>query len=307
MNVKLIRSSLNPIIQPRPGLQWEGKSTTNPGVVRHEGVTHILYRAIDERNRSSLGLATTLEGENILERTDEPVFAPTEPCEEYGCEDPRITMLEGTFYMLYTAYSRIGPRIAAASTSDFRSFTRYGIVGPDYNDKDSALFPERINGRLAAAHRIEPNIEIAFFDHVKKLDRVPHNPFSKGYLKRIEANVIMKPEQKWEAQKVGIGPPPIRTDVGWLVIYHGVDANTIYRAGAALLDLENPCRVISRTPEPILEPEMDFERVGVVPNVVFPEGAVVQDGQLMVYYGAGDRVCCVAHVSLKELMESLEG
>ena len=117
----------------------------------------------------------------------------------------------------------------------------------------------------------------------------------------------MKPKWKWEERKVGIGPPPIRTDAGWLVIYHGVDSNTVYRAGAALLDLENPRRVIARTPEPILEPEEPYEKVGVVPNVVFPEGAVVTDGQLRVYYGGADRVCCLATVPLKLLMESLEG
>jgi len=92
-----------------------------------------------------------------------------------------------------------------------------------------------------------------------------------------------------------------------LVIYHGVDSNTVYRAGAALLDYENPCRVIARTPEPILEPEEGYERVGVVPNVVFPEGAVVMKDDLVVFYGAADRVCCVARVPLKLLMESLEG
>ena len=307
MGIKLIRSGRNPIIRPRPGVLWEGKSTTNPGVVRYDGVIHILYRAIDERNRSSLGYATTIDGETMTERTDEPTFAPTEPWEEYGCEDPRITRFEDEFYIFYTAFSRVGPRIAAASTSDFRSFTKYGIVGPDHDDKDCALFSERIDGHLAAAHRIEPNIELAFFDHVKKLDRRPHDANSPRYLSRIEANVIMKPEQKWEAQKVGIGPPPIRTEAGWLVIYHGVDPNTVYRAGAALLDLENPTRVISRTVEPILEPEMDYERVGVVPNVVFPEGAVVRDGELVVYYGAADRVCCMAKISLDALMESLEG
>ena len=162
-------------------------------------------------------------------------------------------------------------------------------------------------GEFAAAHRIEPNIELAFFDRIKKLDRFPQNPYSKNYLKRIQANVIMKPERKWEEKKVGIGPPPIRTDAGWLVIYHGVDSNTVYRAGAALLDLENPCRVIARTSEPILEPEEDYERIGVVPNVVFPEGAVVMNDELRVFYGGADRVCCVASVPMKLLMESLEG
>jgi predicted GH43/DUF377 family glycosyl hydrolase len=282
-------------------------STSNPGAVRSGEITHILYRAVNECNISSLGYATTMDGETLLERSVEPVLSPTEPWEELGCEDPRITAFEGTFYVFYTAYSRRGPRIAAASTSDFRSYIRYGVVGPDHDDKDCALFPERIGGEFAAAHRIEPNIELAFFDRIKKLDRVSQNRYSKNYLKRIQANVIMKPERKWEEKKVGIGPPPIRTDAGWLVIYHGVDSNTVYRAGAALLDLENPCRVIARTPEPILEPEEDYERVGVVPNVVFPEGAVVMKDELRVFYGGADRVCCVASVPMKLLMESLEG
>ena len=187
------------------------------------------------------------------------------------------------------------------------NYTRYGVVGPNYDDKDCALFPERIGGKFAAVHRIAPNIEIAFFESIQKIDRVSQNPYSKNYLKRIQANVIMKPERKWEEKKVGIGPPPIRTDAGWLVIYHGVDSNTVYRAGAALLDLENPRRVIARTPEPILEPEEDYERVGVVPNVVFPAGAVVIKDDLKVFYGGADKVCCVASVPMKLLMESLEG
>jgi predicted GH43/DUF377 family glycosyl hydrolase len=275
--------------------------------VRIGEVTHILYRAVDEHNISSLGYAKSTDGETLLERTTEPVFGPTEPYEEFGCEDPRITLFEGTFYVFYTAYSRRGPRIAAASTSDFRRFTRYGIVGPDHDDKDCALFPERIKGQFAAAHRIEPNIELVLFDRVKVLDHVPRNPNSERYLKRIEANAILKPERKWEAQKVGLGPPPIRTNSGWLIIYHGVDPNTVYRAGAALLDLENPYRVIARTEEPILEPEENYERVGVVPNVVFPEGAVVTGDVLRIYYGGADRVVCTATTSMKQLMESLEG
>lgn len=307
MKIKLVRSPNNPIIEPRPGLSWECTSTSNPGTVKSGEITHILYRAVNEHNISSLGYASTMDGETLLERSLEPVFSPAEPWEEFGCEDPRITRIEETFYVFYTAYSRRGPRIAAASTNDFRTYIRYGVVGPDHDDKDCALFPERIGGEFAAAHRIEPNIELAFFDRIKKLDRLPRNPYSKSYLKRIQANVIMKPERKWEEKKVGIGPPPIRTDAGWLVIYHGVDSNTVYRAGAALLDLENPCRVIARTPEPILEPEEDYERIGVVPNVVFPEGAVLMNDELRVFYGGADRVCCVASVPMKLLMESLEG
>jgi len=306
MSVKLVRSPKNPIIEPKPEMTWESGATFNPGAVKNGEITHILYRAVDERNISSLGYATTVDGETILNRSAEPVLVPSDPWEELGCEDPRITAFDGTFYVFYTAYSRRGPRIAAASTTDFRSYTRYGVVGPDYDDKDSALFPERIDGKFAAFHRIEPNIEISFFENIQRVNRVSQNPYSKNYLKRIQANVIMKPEKKWEAKKVGIGPPPIRTDVGWLVIYHGVDTNTVYRAGAALLDLENPRRVIARTPEPILEPEEDYERVGVVPNVVFPEGAVVIKDELKVFYGGADKVCCVASAPMKLIMEALE-
>ena len=202
---------------------------------------------------------------------------------------------------------RRGPRIALASTTDFTNYRRYGLVGPDYDDKDAALFPERIGGKFVVAHRIAPNIELVFLDSIEQMERLSQRSSSKDYLKNIETNIIMKPLFKWEEKKVGIGPPPIRTNAGWIVIYHGVDSYNVYRVGAALLDLENPRRVIARTPEPILEPEKDYERIGVVPNVVFPEGAVVIKDELRVFYGGADKVCCVASVPMKLLLESLEG
>jgi predicted GH43/DUF377 family glycosyl hydrolase len=306
MSIKLVRSPKNPIIEPRPEIAWEAKATFNPGAAKNGEVIHILYRAVNERNISSLGHATTTDGETIVDRSLKPAFAPVDPWEELGCEDPRITALDGRFYVFYTAYSRRGPRVALASTTDFRSYERYGVVGPDYDDKDAALFPQLIRRKFAVVHRIEPNIELAFYHSIKQMERFSQNPYSKNYLKRMEANTIMKPKWKWEEKKVGIGPPPIRTNAGWIVIYHGVDSNTVYRAGAALLDLENPFRVIARTPEPILEPEEDYERVGVVPNVVFPEGAVVVKDDLKVFYGGADRTCCVASIPMKLLIEALE-
>ena len=281
-------------------------ATFNPGAAKNGETIHILYRAVNQHNISSLGHATTTDGEIIVDRSPEPVLAPVDTWEELGCEDPRITAFDTGFYIFYTAYSRRGPRIALASTKDFRSYERYGLVGPNYDDKDAALFPQLISGKFAVVHRIEPNIELAFYDSIKQMEKFSQNPYSKNYLKRMKANTIMKPKWKWEEKKVGIGPPPIRTNAGWIVIYHGVDSNTIYRAGAALLDLENPFRVIARTPEPILEPEEDFERVGVVPNVIFPEGAVVVKDDLKVFYGGADRVCCVASIPMKLLIEALE-
>ena len=115
----------------------------------------------------------------------------------------------------------------------------------------------------------------------------------------------MKSEQRWEARKIGAGPPPVKTEEGWLLIYHGVDENRVCRAGAALLDLEEPWKVIACTPEPILEPEEEYERVGDVPNVVFPEGAVTIGDELLVFYGGADEVCCAASVCLDELVNYL--
>jgi predicted GH43/DUF377 family glycosyl hydrolase len=305
MTVKLARSPNNPIIKPRPQMAWESTATFNPGAVHDGEVTHMLYRAVNERCISSLGYAATTDGENMLSRSTEPVLLPNGPWEEFGCEDPRITAFDGTYYVFYTAYSRIGPRIALASTTDFRSFERFGLVGPDYDDKDCTLFPHLIDGQVTMVHRIAPNIELAFLDSIEQMET--SNPYWKDYLKHIEANTIMKPLWKWEEKKIGIGPPPIRTDAGWIVIYHGVDSHNVYRAGAALLDLEDPRRVIARMPEPILEPEEEFERVGVVSNVVFPEGAVTMGDELKVFYGGADRVCCVASAPMKLLRETLEG
>ena len=197
MRVKLVRSPKNPIIEPKSEMAWKNRATFNPGAVKSGEITHILYRAVNERSISSLGYATTADSETILDRSEEPVFSPTEPWEELGCEDPRITGIDGTFYIFYTAYSRRGPRIAAASTTDFRNYIRYGVVGPDYDDKDCALFPERIDGKFAAAHRIAPNIEIAFFESIQRINnRDSQNPYSKNSLKRIQANIIMKPEKE---------------------------------------------------------------------------------------------------------------
>lgn len=306
MNVKLVRSPKNPIIEPRPEIAWEIGGTFNPGAAKNGEVIHILYRAVNEHNISSLGHATTTDGETIADRSLGPVLAPVSSWEVLGCEDPRITAFDGGFYVFYTAYSPRGPRVALASTTDFMTYERYGVVGPDYDDKDAALFPQLIHGKFAVVHRIAPNIELAFYHNIKQMEKVSQNPYSKNYLKRIETNIILKPKWKWEEKKVGIGPPPIRTDVGWVVIYHGVDSNTVYRAGAALLDLENPRRVIARTPEPILEPKEAFERIGVVPNVVFPEGAVMVKDELKVFYGGADRTCCVASIPMKLMIETLE-
>jgi predicted GH43/DUF377 family glycosyl hydrolase len=123
--------------------------------------------------------------------------------------------------------------------------------------------------------------------------------------KMVEHMLVMKAEPEWEGDKLGAGPPPVRTDAGWLLIYHGVDQNNVYRAGAALLDLKEPWKVICRTTDPILEPEEDYELEGDVPNVVFPEGMVIIDNKLIVFYGGADKVCCAASINLDEFIDDL--
>lgn len=301
---KLTKYEQNPIIAPRTDVGWEANGTFNPGTVTDGGTIHILYRAVDANWISRWGYARTLDGKRIELRALKPVLGPNGDWEEFGCEDPRITRLDGTYYVTYTAYSRRGPRIALASTKDFSNFQRYGLVGPNQDDKDCVIFPERIGGKVAVLHRLELKVQIAYFDNIESFAN--SQDFWNGYIAHIDDYEILRSKFPWEERKVGIGPPPIKTERGWLVLYHGVSADKTYRAGALLLDLHEPEKVVARTRAPILEPEAEFEKTGVVPNVVFPDGAVVRDGELLAYYGGADRVCCVASAPLDEFLDDLE-
>ena len=278
--------------------------TFNPGAIVENGNIHILYRAVDENRVSRLAYARSNNGTEIQGRSEKPVVGPSAGWEEFGCEDPRITPLDGRYYITYTAYSRRGPRIALASTIDFENFEKHGLIGPDRDDKDCVIFPERIAGKIALLHRLESKIQIAYFDSISDLQK--SKDFWKSYGEHIDDYEVIRSKFPWEQRKVGIGPSPIKTDRGWLVLYHGVSIDHIYRAGAMLLDLENPVTVLARTREPILEPQMDFERRGAVSNVVFPDGVAVVNGTMFVYYGGADTVCCVAYAPLNQFLDELE-
>jgi predicted GH43/DUF377 family glycosyl hydrolase len=302
--VKLTRLDGNPIITPRQDRHWETNGTFNPGAVAEGPVTHMLYRAVDSSWVSRLGYVRLLNGREVSFRSSDPVMEASADWEEFGCEDPRLTLIDGAYYVTYTAFSRRGPRIALASTKDFAHFTKHGLVGPDRNDKDCVLFPERINGKVTMLHRLQSKVQIAYFESLEALDN--SQKFWNEYVTHFHDYEVIGPKFSWEKRKVGVGPPPLKTDRGWLVLYHGVSLNRVYRAGAILLDLDQPAKVLARTREPILEPEMDFETRGVVPNVVFPDGAVIQNGELLTYYGGADRVCCIASVPLDEFLDELE-
>jgi len=288
--MKLRRSPHNPILLPSPYHPWESLNVFNAAVVHHDGLFHMLYRAQGMDYVSSIGYAVSVDG-LTWSRLDKPVFFPQEPWEKRGVEDPRITRIADTFYMTYTGWSSAGTRACLARSRNLISWERMGVILPGEDNKDHVLFPEPINGRFVLMHRRPPDIWLAYSDDL---------------IHWTDHKIIMQPRPgTWEHTKIGAGAPPIRTEKGWLVIYHAVDADMTYRLGAALLDLQAPSRVLARLNTPILEPEEPWERRGDVPNVVFTCGAVIMNGQLHVFYGGADRVIGVATCSLDELLSFL--
>lgn len=310
---RLKRYTKNPILEPIEAHAWEKKAVFNPAAIDVDGTVRILYRAMGDDDTSVLGYAESQNAYRITERFTEPVYRPRAPFEtkqsggNSGCEDPRITRFGDTFYMFYTAVDAISPPRVALTTipaDDFleRRFDRFAeprlISPPGVDDKDACLFPEKIGGQYVILHRIQPAIDINF---VSSLDFdgastwLVHNPF------------IFPRPGFWDSKKIGINTAPIRTSAGWLLLYHGVsEYDGEYRVGALLLDLEHPDRVIGRSLHPLFEPETAFERQGVVPNVVFPCGAIVRNHTLITYYGGADRVIGVASIPLSSLLRSLK-
>jgi predicted GH43/DUF377 family glycosyl hydrolase len=216
--------------------------------------------------------------------------------EEYGVEDPRITPLEGAYYVTYSAYSRHGVRTGLARTSDFESVERIAfITEPDY--RNTVLFPERINGGYARLDR--PHSELSPWSIWLS--------FSPDLRHWGDSRVLIKPAAyHWDQAKIGPGAPPIKTDKGWLNIYHGVFPTMdghVYRLGVALHKLDDPAEVLGVSDRWILQPEDPWERVGYVHNVVFTCGAVPEDdGTLKLYWGAADTVMCAGTAVIEELV-----
>ena len=172
------------------------------------------------------------------------------------------------------------------------------ISPPGIDDKDVCAFPEKIGGKYVVLHRIQPSIDINFFDDLE---------FREGVL-LTQRPFILPRKGMWDDRKIGVNTVPIRTPSGWLLFYHGVsDEGSVYRLGAALLDLDHPERVVARSDAPLLSPEMEYEKVGIVPNVVFPCGAVVKGGKVILYYGGADRVIGIASIRLKDVLRGLSG
>lgn len=226
---------------------------------------------------------------------DQPFLAPASEVEEYGVEDARVTYIDGRYYINYTAVSRDSWATALAVTDDFRRVERLGLILHPEN-KDVAIFPEKIDGKYAALHR--PN----------------NSGFGKASIWYCESpdlihwgnhQCIVRPrDNRWESQKIGGGAPPIRTPEGWLVIYHGKGDDSVYSLFSLLLDLKDPRRVLRRGSVPLLVPTEPYETAGFFPNVVFSNGIVEKDGQLYIYYGAADESTCLAIADLDDVLAS---
>jgi len=327
------------IILKKTELSFENDGVLNPAVIRVGDRVHIFYRAVSQGNYSTIGHCE-LEGPlTILERHNTPVLLPELDFESHGVEDPRIVKIDKVYYITYTAFDGVNALGALVTSTDLKKFERKGLIVPRVTfdefkllaecsgevskkyfrhvrhfspdekiflwDKNVIFFPRRINGKLYFLHRIRPGIQIVSVNELEELTK----EFWKNYLLNLHKSVVMDPiHDGHEGSYIGGGCPPIETEHGWLLIYHGVHDTTegyVYSACAALLDLEEPRKEIARLPYALFKPEYEWELYGVVDNVVFPTGTALFDDKLYIYYGAADKHIACASVSLSALIKEL--
>lgn len=334
--MKLNKYSGNPILSPLERNSWENLIVCNPGAWYENGVFYLLYRAAgdDENHVIRFGLATSNDGFNFKRAMDTPCFGPSIEGPDSGCvEDARIVKFDDYYYVTYAfrpfppgqywrfAHDEVLTRdmgdnapdflkknianSALAITKDFKKWRRLGRITQSHlDDRDVILFPEKINGKYAMLHRPKewtgegfgpkyPAVWIRFSNDLLNWDE-PSQVLIEGI------------EGSWE-EKVGGSTPPIKTEKGWFVLYHGVEngGKGYYRVGAMMLDLNDPTKVIARTKNFLMEPEHYYEIDGFYKGCVFPTGNIVKDGILYVYYGGADKYVGVATADFNELVDKL--
>ncbi|MBP6217403.1 MAG: hypothetical protein KA436_02325 [Oligoflexales bacterium] len=323
--ISMSKAPENPLISPKNDQKqddWQSFATFNPAAFFADGRVHILFRAQGDDLISRIGYATSSDGVHIDERFNTPVFSPSElpilkatqldssPFSSGGgiggCEDPRATVIDKRVYVTYVSYDgATPPRLALTSIAledflDRRWFWEKPVLisPPGIVDKSGVIFPEKVNGKFVVLHRIFPNIQIDYLDHLH---------FDGTFWLEGKAEIQVRPGY-WDSRKIGAGAPPVKTREGWLLIYYGVDDlnDKTYNIGAMLLDLNDPSKVLFRTNIPIITPSDWYENVGFKPGIVYPCGAIVLGSQLFVYYGAADSVVCVATANLETFLAELK-
>lgn len=331
------------ILLSKTELEFENNAVLNPAVIRDGDSVHVFYRAVQEGNRSSIGYCRLDGPLTVAERWEKPFMVPEFDFESQGVEDARIVKIDDTFYMTYTGYDGVNARGALATGKNIMKLKKQGVIVPHISyahfvymvesagkvnknyyqnqhfyyqesdpeekillwDKNVVFFPRRIKGNLVFLHRIRPGIQLVSVPELK--DLTPE--FWEDYFHNFQNHIVIDPVYEHESNYIGSGCPPIETEHGWLLIYHGVeDTNKglIYSAcAAALLDLDDPRKEIARLNYPLFSPEYKWETVGEVNNVVFPTGTALFGDSLFIYYGAADSHIAVASLSFSALLAEL--
>ncbi|GIW62757.1 MAG: glycosidase [Patescibacteria group bacterium] len=313
----------NPIIEPNNN-EWESWQTFNPGVVKIKDKIHIIYRAVGSDGVSRLGYAVSTDGFTIKHRLSYPVFEHREflTNDKYlgfsfssgnslgGAEDPRPVYIkeDKRIYMTYTAlYNGLRVGFSSISVSDFLNkrwlWTKpIYLSPPNQVHKNWILFPEKINGYYVFLTSITPNIVL----HRRKTLVFKKNEYISSYYDTTLGKSWLSPKG-WEKRVRAVGPVPIKTKYGWLVFYHAMDDKDPdkYKVGAMLLDLNDPKKIIVRSPVPVLEPDTLYELNGNKPGIVYASAAVVFEGNLIIYYGAADNYIAIAFANLESFLQDL--
>jgi predicted GH43/DUF377 family glycosyl hydrolase len=325
----LKRFDKNPILAPIAANSWESQAVFNPAATITGGKVHLIYRAVGNNAVSVFGHAESADGIHINARSDKPIYAPSEPfesnlkapaaaspqfasgCGVGGCEDPRITKIDGRLYVTYTAWNgQQAPRVAltSISESDFEkgdwNWKTPVLISPpnpknaDGVNKNWVIFPEKINGKYAILHSLSPDILVDYFDDL--------NFDGKTFIDSYSDSFVNHKKDRWGMKIKGAGPPPLKTNDGWLVFYRAATNTCGYTIGAMLLDGNDPTKVLYSSTNPILTPETWYENEGIKPRIVYSCGAVVIDDRLHLYYGSSDQYTCVATAPLDKFLNKLE-
>ncbi len=323
------------VLLRQTNLEFENEGVLNPAIIVDGEDIHMFYRAVRIGNYSTIGHCKLSGPLTVAERDTRPILFSQMDYETHGLEDPRIVKIDGLYYLSYIAYDSKDALGALATSTDLVNWERQGIIVPqipyteflrliktnpeidnryadnfDPNntvvmDKDLVFFPRRVNGKLTFLHRIKPGIQLTAVDSLDELTM----DFWKNYVQHLNENIVITPKYPYEVRYVGGGCPPIETEHGWVMIYHGAKDAPVkgfeYSACVALLDLDNPLKEIARLPYPLFKPDQDYELAGDVDDVVFPTGTALFGDTLYIYYGAADDIIAVASVSLSGLVKEL--
>lgn len=262
---------------------------SDPRVINFDGQDYLT-------TLSHLRLLSSSDGITFAEDKQTPLLSGKGELETFGIEDCRVARLDGMWYLTYTQVSEHGVGVGLRSTRDWKGFSYHGMILPPHN-KDCALFEERIGGKYYALHRpSSPQLGGNYIWLAESPDL--------AHWGRHRCLALTR-RNSWDSARVGAGASPIRTSAGWLVIYHGANAENRYCLGALLLDLEEPWRVLARSEDPIMEPAAPYEKEGFFGQVIFTNGHIVDGDRLTLYYGAADSVICAAHLSISDILANV--